>query len=344
MVNIGIAGCGSITKFRHAPEYASNANVHIAGFYNPTIKRAEEMVQLYGGKVYESYEEMIQDSSIDAISVCSSNIHHASMTIAALEVGKHVLCEKPMANSIEEASLMVEAAQRSGKKLMVGHNQRFAAAHVKAKEILSSGELGRVLTFRTAFSHKGPEFWSADKSINSWFFKKDEAFIGALGDLGTHKIDLLRWLIKDEIIEVSAYMSTLDKRDNEENFVEVEDNVISIMKTKSGIMGTLTFSWTNYGEEDNSTILYCTNGVMKIYDNPKFALEVIKRNGDKVYYKIGEIQTNTKQIKSGVIDAFVESIVKDVKPEISGEEALEAMKVIAACITSSETGKSVKLV
>jgi predicted dehydrogenase len=344
MVNVGIAGCGSITRFRHAPEYASNSNASIAGFYNPTIKRAEEMVKLYGGKVYETYAEMLQDSSVDAISVCSSNIHHASMTVAALRAGKHVLCEKPMAISIEEASLMVEAARRSGKKLMVGHNQRFAAAHVKAKEILSSGELGGVLTFRTTFSHKGPEFWSADKSINSWFFKKEEAFIGVLGDLGTHKIDLLRWLTEDEIIEVSAYMSTLDKRDSEGKFVEVEDNVISIMKTKNGIMGTLTFSWTNYGEEDNSTILYCTNGVMKIYDNPEFALEVIKRNGDKVYYNVGEIQTNTKQIKSGVIDAFVESIVKDVKPEISGEEALEAMKVIAACIESSETGKSVRLV
>jgi predicted dehydrogenase len=344
MVNVGIAGCGSITRFRHAPEYASNANAKIAGFCNPTIKRAGEMVELYGGKVYESYEEMINDSSIDAISVCSSNIHHSSMTIAALEAGKHVLCEKPMAISIEEASLMVEAARRSGKNLMVGHNQRFAAAHVKAKEILASGELGRILTFKTTFSHKGPEFWSANKSINSWFFKKDEAFIGVLGDLGTHKIDLLRWLTEDEITEVSAYMSTLDKVDNEGNSVEVEDNVVSMMKTKSGIIGTLTFSWTNYGEEDNSTILYCTNGVMKIYDNPEFALEIIKRNGDKVYHKIGKIQTNTKQIKSGVIDAFIESIVKDVKPEISGEEALAAMKVIAACITSSETGKSVKLV
>ena len=344
MVNVGIVGCGSITRFRHAPDYASNADVKIAGFCNPRIEPAEEMVKIYGGKVYRSYEEMLQDPSVDAISVCSPNIHHASMTIAALEAGKHVLCEKPMATSIEEASIMIEAAQKAGKNLMVGHNQRFTAAHVKAKEILCSGEIGRVLTFKTIFSHKGPEFWSTDKSINSWFFKKDEAFIGALGDLGTHKIDLLRWLTKDEFTEVSAYMSTLDKSDNEGNLVDVEDNVISMMKTKSGIMGTLTFSWTNYGVEDNSTILYCTNGVMKIYDNPEFALEVIKRNGDKIYYNIGEIQTNTKQIKSGVIDAFVESIVKGVKPEISGEEALAAMKVIAACITSSETGKSIKLV
>jgi UDP-N-acetylglucosamine 3-dehydrogenase len=344
MVTVGIAGCGSITRFRHAPEYASNVNAKIVGFYNPTIERAEEMVKLYGGKVYGSYEEMLEDSSINAISVCSSNASHASMTTKALEAGKHVLCEKPMATKIEDALLMIEAANQAGKYLMVGHNQRFATAHVKAKEILASGELGKVLTFRTTFSHKGPEHWCADKSMSSWFFKKDEAFVGALGDLGTHKIDLIRWLTGDEITEVNAYMATLDKRDNEGNFVEVEDNVVSIMKTKSGIIGTLTFSWTNYGEEDNSTILYCSNGVMKIYDNPEFALEVIKKNGEKVQYNIGEIQTNTRQTKSGVIDAFVESIEKGMKPEVPGEEALASMKVIDACIESSQTGKSVTIV
>ena len=77
MVNVGIIGCGSITRFRHAPEYSSNQNVNISGFYDPRADRSNEMTEIYGGKIFGSYEEMLADKSIDAISVCSLNVYHA---------------------------------------------------------------------------------------------------------------------------------------------------------------------------------------------------------------------------------------------------------------------------
>src|SRR5690625_7748066 len=93
---------------------------------------------------------------------------------------------------------------------MIGHNQRFVSSHQKAKEIIETGELGKIYSFRTTFGHGGPEQWSAEGE-DSWFFKKDEAFIGAMGDLGVHKADLLRYLLGEEFIDVSAIIETSAK-------------------------------------------------------------------------------------------------------------------------------------
>jgi UDP-N-acetylglucosamine 3-dehydrogenase len=286
---------------------------------------------------------MLSDDNIDAICVATSNDMHAQLSIQALKAGKHVLCEKPMATSVEEAKEMIATAKKCGKFLMIGHNQRLAPAHVRAKEILKSGEMGRILTFRTAFGHGGPEYWSADKGLHTWFFKKNDAFIGAMGDLGVHKADLIRWIIDDEIDEVKAYVSTVDKTNDKGELIEVDDNAVAILKSKTGITGTLTASWTYYGDEDNSTVLYCSNGVMRIYDNPDFPIVVTKKNREKVYYKIGKIQTNEDQSKSGIPDAFVKSIITGTPPEISGEEGLAALKIVLACKKSQEKNISVKV-
>jgi UDP-N-acetylglucosamine 3-dehydrogenase len=343
MIGIGIIGCGSISIHRHIPEYASRTDCKIIGYYDPKQERVQKMINQYGGKAYATVEELLADKAIHAVSVCTSNKYHAPVSIAALNAGKHVLCEKPMAVSVEEAKAMIDAANKSGKFLMIGHNQRLAPAHIRAKEILESGEMGSILTFRTTFGHGGPEFWSQDKGLHTWFFKSDDAFVGAMGDLGIHKADLIRWLISDEIAEVKAYVTTLDKVNEKGEKIEVDDNAICLMKSQNGIYGTLTASWTYYGAEDNSTVLYCSNGVMKIYDNPEFPIVIIKKNREKVYYKVGNIQTNESQTKSGVIDMFVDSINSGKEPEINGSEGLAALRIILACLESANTGTAVNI-
>lgn len=101
------------------------------------------------------------------MSVCTANATHAELTVRALEHGKQVLCEKPMATTSADAQRMVDAAALSGKVLMIGHNQRLAPAHRLAKEILETGHLGRVLSFQTAFSHGGPESWLNRKNARN---------------------------------------------------------------------------------------------------------------------------------------------------------------------------------
>ncbi|GAB2672529.1 Gfo/Idh/MocA family protein [Paenibacillus thermoaerophilus] len=336
-LRVAIIGCGKIAKVRHIPEYAGRSDVELVGFADPVPGRAQEYADQYGGEAFLDYEEMLAKLKPDAVSVCTPNVLHAPAAIAAAKAGAHVLVEKPMAVSVEEGEAMIEAARAAGVYLMVGHNQRLMPPHVKAKQILESGILGRVLTFRTSFGHAGPERWSID-GRDSWFFDKSKAAMGAMGDLGVHKSDLIRWLLNDEVAEVASFISTLDKKDT-----DVDDNASCILRMKSGVVGTLVASWTYYKGEDNSTVLWCENGVMKIGTHPEDQVIVELRNGSVERHTVGAIATNDKQTTSGVIDAFVDSIRTGTPPSISGEEGLKSLRVILAAFESQATGKIVKL-
>ena len=148
MIRIGIIGCGKIAQVRHLPEYAANPHVELAGYYDLNTQRAQEMAAQYGGKVYDSYFDLLNDPSIDAVSICVENRSHAEITTYALYAGKHVLCEKPMAVTLAECESMVAAAERNGKHLMIGHNMRFDPVHRKAKELLDGGIIGDIVSIK----------------------------------------------------------------------------------------------------------------------------------------------------------------------------------------------------
>jgi predicted dehydrogenase len=276
---------------------------------------------------------------VDAVVVCTPNKYHAPITIAALEAGKHVLCEKPMATSLADANRMIATAERVGRKLMIGHNQRLMAAHVKAKQILDSGILGRVLTFRTAFGHPGPEMWSQDKGPHTWFFKKDMAYVGSMGDLGVHKTDLIRWLLGEEVKEVGAFVETLDKVDETGTPITVDDNAVCILRMESGAVGQLAASWTYKRGEDNSTRLYCEKGMMLLGEDPDYPVEVRLTSGETAMYQVGAMATNEVQVESGIPRMFVNALLEDKAPEIGGEEGLRALAIVVACLESQQTGR-----
>jgi len=340
MINVGVIGCGKIAQVRNLPEYHDHREANIAAVFDLDKTRADEMARKYGAKSYNSYQELLADPSIDAVSVCTANATHCEITVAALEAGKHVLCEKPMATTLEECERMVEAAERTGKFLMVGHNQRLAKAHVVARNLIEAGEIGKILSFRTTFGHGGPETWAID-SKNVWFFDKKLAALGAMADLGIHKTDLIHFLTQERVVEVAAFVGTLDKKDKDGNLIGVDDNAICIYKLSGGAVGTMKASWTFYGPEDNSTVLYGTKGIMHIYDDPRYAIVIERQGGERVLYEVDQIQTNDKQTKSGVIDAWMDALVKNEPPAISGKEALHAMRVVFAALESARDRKNV---
>lgn len=342
MVKVGIIGCGSIARLRHAPEYNMNQNAEIVAFFDPMPERAEKLASEFGGKALSNYNDVLNIPGLDAVSICTPNNLHASMTIEALRAGKHVLCEKPMATNLEDARLMIETARQCNRFLMIGHNQRLVETHMKAKEILEGGGLGKVLSFKTSFGHNGPEMKSSDKGSHTWFFKKDSASVGVMGDLGIHKADLIRWLLNDEVDEVCAILSTRDKRNEKGDLIDIEDNATCVFRFNSGIVGNLNSSWTYYGREDNSTILHCEKGTLKIFYHPEYPLIVEEKNGNEVLYKTSSTQMSPK-IKSGIVDAFIHSIVQGEKPGISGEEGFEALSIVIACIESHKKKEYVKV-
>jgi predicted dehydrogenase len=344
MFKIGIIGCGKIAQVRHIPEYAANPDAELAGYFDLNLERAEQLAQQYGGKAFASYQDLLADPSIDAVSVCTANSSHAKISIAALRAGKHVLCEKPMATTQADCDAMVQAAEESGRYLMIGQNQRLAKAHVKAKELIDSGLIGEIISFRTTFGHGGPETWSVDPGKSTWFFDKNRAAMGAMADLGIHKTDLIHYLTGDHVVETTARLVTMDKRGADGELIGVDDNAICIYRLSKGALGTMTASWTFYGAEDNSTILYGTRGIMRIYDDPTYAIQVSNLAGETILYQIDKIQTNDSQTKSGIIDAFMDCLVADKAPEISGKEVAKTMRVIFASIESSKTGRAVTVV
>jgi len=332
-VKIGVIGCGSIAQHRHLPEYKMNEQVELVAVCDINTERANSVAQQYGVKAYTNYEELLASGTVEAVSVCTPNYLHAPISVAALNSGVHVLCEKPMATSEEEAKAMIEAAKTNGKKLMIGHNQRFVASHQKARELIEKGEIGKIYSFRTAFGHGGPEGWSVDGK-DSWFFKKDEAFIGAMGDLGVHKTDMLRYILNEEIVEVGAFVES-----NAKDFANVDDNAVCVLKTQSGIIGTLAASWAYNGKEDNSTIVYGEKGILRLEDDPTYSLVAQYATGEVVNYELGKIQSNDEggQSNSHVIEQFVEAVAEDKESPVPGEEGLKSLAVILAALKSSQT-------
>ena len=335
MIRAGIIGCGMISKVRHAPEYTANPKCELAGMFDAIPGRADALSAQFGGRVYETLDDMLNDPSIDAVSICTANVTHAELSIRALNAGKHVLCEKPMATTTAEAEAMVDAAKLNGKILMIAHNQRLAPAHVLAKQILDSGKLGRVLSFQSTFSHGGPEVWLKQRqgtSNNVWFFENNQSVFGVLGDLGVHKADLICWMLNDEVEEVKAFTATLDKRQGDGTPVSVEDNAAIILRFRSGAIGTISSSWTSYGIEDNSTTLNCEKGVLQIYRGEAQLREILA-DGTIHEYNPGAIQTNKMQTSSGVIDLFIEGIENGESP-ISGEDGLRALKIVERALAN----------
>ncbi len=342
-LNIGIIGCGSIVQKRHAPEYAANPNCKIIAFSDPIAERVGAMAEEYDCKGYADYKDIINDPKIDAVSVCTANVSHASISIEALNAGKHVLCEKPMATTAAEAAAMLEAAKKADRLLVPAHNQRLFNSNVKAKKILDSGEMGRVITFRAAFKHRGPEAWSADKGKHTWFFKKSATNLGVLGDLGIHKLDLVRWILGERLTEVYAEMVTLDKKYNDGALIELEDNANIMCKTESGIIGTVETSWTNYSSDENYLVLYCEKGRLEVNTTPDKDIFIVMNNGETASYSLGGISTNEKQISSGVIDAFVEAVLNVSASFATAADGYESIATVEACIKSAATGKKEKI-
>ncbi|QKS70139.1 Gfo/Idh/MocA family oxidoreductase [Paenalkalicoccus suaedae] len=338
-MKVAVIGCGSIAQHRHLPEYHANDAVEIVAVVDINEERAKQTADKYGAKAYTDYKEVLAIDDIEAVSVCTPNYLHAPISIDALEAGKHVLCEKPMATSKEEAVNMIAAANNAGKKLMIAHNQRFVPSHKKARDIIASGELGKIFSFRTAFGHGGPERWSAD-GMDSWFFRKDEAFIGAMGDLGVHKTDLLRYILGEEFTEVGAFVEASAKENS-----TVDDTAVLMLKSESGIIGSLAASWSYTAGEDNSTVIYAEKGILRLEDDPVHSMIVQYKTGEVVKYELGGIQTNDSggQTNTHVIDQFVTSIQDDVEPPVSGEEGMKSLNIILGALEANETKRIVSL-
>ena len=338
-LRVGLIGCGEISKHLHVPDYASCPQAEIVAFCDLVKGKARALTDKWapGAAIYTDYVKMLKESPPDAVTVALPNYLHCSVTLAALRAGCHVNVEKPMACSSAEAKKMVATAKKHGKLLHVNQSQRLFPPHVKAKEVIDSGIMGRILHVTAMFGHPGPEGWSP---TGKWFFKKKEARFGAMADLGVHKADLIRFLTGKEVAEVSAFMCRLEKKN-----CDIEDNFVSCLKFTDGTVGTLASSWTVKGMEANYTILHCANGTLRICELPDKPLVANLVNPEcEIVFDVPEAATNDDE--SWDLDAggrFVRACVGIGEPYCTGEEGMKSLDVIFAAEKAALTGKAVKL-
>jgi predicted dehydrogenase len=210
------------------------------------------------------WRAVVQRDDIDIVDICTPNDAHAEIAIAAATAGKHIICEKPLARTAEEAAKMLAAVEAAGVTHAVAYNYRYTPAIRMAKRLLEDGRLGDVLAFRGQYEQS----WSADPSgPASWRFSKKTAGSGALGDIGTHVIDTARYLLGDiaavssllttHIAQRPASSSTFDAlaagaADSGSTMVpvDVDDAVYSLLRFRSGVVGTLEATRNAYGRQN----------------------------------------------------------------------------------------------
>ena len=191
-IRVGIVGCGRIAFSKHMPSLAKIPEVEMGAFCHPDLARAQRAAMMFGSPhatVVTDYRELVRDPQIDVVHVCTPNASHAEISIAALRAGKDVMCEKPMARTSQEAQAMMDAAERSGKKLTISFNNRFRRDSQYLFDACRRGELGHIYHAKAhSVRRRGVPTWGH-------FLDPDVQGGGALVDIGTHALDLTLWLM-----------------------------------------------------------------------------------------------------------------------------------------------------
>lgn len=193
-VRVGIIGCGGIANGKHMPSLKKVPGVEMVAFCDIVLEKAEKAAQAFGtpeAKTYEDYKELLKDASIDVVHVCTPNRSHSFITVDALDAGKHVMCEKPMAINSAEALKMIEASKRSGKKLSIGYQNRQTPEAQFLKAEADKGTFGDIYYAKaTALRRRAVPTWGV-------FLNEYEQGGGPLIDIGTHALDLTLWTMNN---------------------------------------------------------------------------------------------------------------------------------------------------
>ena len=279
---------------------------------------------------------------VDAVCVCVPNFLHAPITLEVLAHGKPVLVEKPMAITLDEGKKMVEAARKANVVLMVNQSQRFSPLFQRAKEVMDSGILGKVVGVRTVFGHAGPKWWSPD---SMWFFSKKDAGFGPLADLGIHRVDMIRYLTGLEFEEVFSAVSRMREGEG-----DVEDNAVILGKLQEGALATVTVSWTIHGRVENTMDIYGEKGTLKInYEGGQVLFADIEdpirdsRLSFKVPYPYEPVYEEGQWRFFSGVDNFINAVLGKERCAVPGEEGLKSLEVVLAAAKAAEINKPVRL-
>lgn len=326
MINIVIIGVGDIARKRHIPGILRAKSACLYGFCNRNTQKARDAAVEYNVHYYETAEDVYGDTSVDAVLIATPPETHESLSIAALKAGKHVLLEKPMSLSLEEAMRIKREADCSSAKFMMLHVQRFYDPHKKAKELLEGGEIGRLLSCRT-FLGNGKIRVPGEPVRPFW---QD-----ALFNVGIHRIDLLNYIIGSDVTGVFGYCSHLLFPEEAKIEGAPNDHATGILQYANNVTAVMIASNTSFSGEDRSTMLIGTEGTITTYAGAH-ELIVEKKNGEKYFYDFDSAHDQSKLELTEIHEEFCRCILEDREPAITAADGVNSMRIVEALKKSNE--------
>lgn len=353
-IKIGIIGCGGIANGKHMPSLSKLDDVEMVAFCDLVEERAILAKEKYGkpnAKVYTDYKELLKDMDIDVIHVCTPNRSHAPISIDSLYAGKHVMCEKPMAKTAEEAQKMAIAAEKTGKKLTVGYQHRHKPEAIYLKNIVERGDLGEIYFAKAyAVRRRGTPNWGV-------FLNEYEQGGGPLIDIGTHSLDVTLYLMNNyepKMVVGTKYKKVKDAAcgnpwggwDNKEH--TVEDSAFGFVVMKNGATVILESSWalnTSEPISEGSTMLCGSNAGAQI----KNGVTINKAEFDRLIDIKPDMGSGGVAFYEGVSSSpadvearrWIDAIKNDTTPVVEPKQACVVSEILEAIYTSAESGKPV---
>lgn len=347
-IGSAIVGCGSIAEWKYLENLSKIEGVENISFQGG---RAQELAAKYGApgaRVCQTLNEVLSDERVDVVHVCTPNNAHASITIAALDAGKHVMCEKPMAITVKEAEAMAAAARRNHRLLSIGYQARFGENAKRLKAMCAAGELGDIYFARAyAVRRRGVPTWGH-------FLDREIQGGGCLIDLGTHAIDLALWLLDnyEPLYVVGSVFHKLNGQHSEANRwgpwdtekFQVEDSAFGYIKMKNGATIEVDCSWAlnTIHEREDKAMLIGTRAGADLFDQ---RLVINGERNGKLYEDeyLSEFSKDADEDNANACQLrdWIDSVREGREPLVRMEQALVVCKILDAIYQSAETNAPV---
>ncbi len=357
-LKIGIIGCGGIANGKHLPALSRQSDKAImVAFCDIIEEKALSAREKFGTpdcKVYTDYRELLADESIDVVHVLTPNRSHSEITVAALEAGKHVMCEKPMAINSIEAQKMLDAAKRTGKKLTIGYQNRCRQDSVYLKQLVDDGMFGDIYYARaTALRRRAVPTWGV-------FLNEYEQGGGPLIDIGTHALDLTLYMLNNykpkycvgttyrKIAEGDRELQGNDWGYWDPQKYTVEDSAFGFVVMENGATVNLESSWAiNMLDTREAVTAFAGTLAGADMNGPGGALRIngVKHNAKYTFNPVLDSKGAAFYKGHGAEPAadreartWLESIINDTDPVVLPEQALCVTKILEGIYTSAKTG------
>jgi len=318
-IRVGVVGCGRVAQ-EHLQAYQRLEEARLVAVADINEGQARSVAAQFGTTPYTDWQRMIERERLEAISVCTPPSTHAEIMLHAIETGVHVLCEKPLTIKLEEAKKVFQAVQRTPLVLMMASKFRFVDDLIKAKGVIDSGILGRLVLFENVFCSRVDmrNRWNANKAI---------AGGGVLFDNGTHSVDIARFLL-GPIVTVQAQHGI------QVQGIEVEDTCRMYFQSQRGVMGSVDVSWSIHKDTESYINVYGTEGSLSLgWRESKY------RQHEKLHWVVFGEGYNKQQAFLKQARHFLQCVRGQESPVITPQDGLESVRVIEAAYRSAEVNK-----